>query len=313
MVLEVAQMPKFRVLGPLEVEDDDGPLEVAGQRQRALLIALLLHANEVVPTDRLVDDVWGASAPKTVAAALHNTISQLRRRLGDALVTRSPGYTLRVDRSQVDAFRFEDLLRDARVAEPAERAALLREALALWRGDALLDVCYESFAAGEASRLDDLRLVAREELIEAELDLGVHDDLVPELQALVAAHPLRERLWGQLMLALYRAGRQGEASQTYQSARRTLLDELGIEPGPALKQLHGAIIRQEVDMPGARVRHGAVTPADLGDVTAAILAGRVVPVLGEDVDGLVARPAARRGRPRPPRARARRARRGSRP
>src|SRR5207248_372117 len=160
-------------------------------------------------------------------------------------------------------------------AGPEARAAQLREALALWRGAALLDVCYESFASGEASRLDDLRLVAREDLMEAELELGAHDRLVPDLEALVAANPLRERLWGQLMLALYRSGRQGDAAQAYQNARRRLLDELGMEPGPALKQLHGAIIRQEIDVPKSRSRGAAsVTHADLGDVTAAILAGR---------------------------------------
>jgi DNA-binding SARP family transcriptional activator len=298
MVSEVVQMPEFRVLGPLEVEDADGPLALAGQRQRALLIALLLRLNEVVPTERLVDDLWGESAPRTATTSLHNTISQLRRLIGDVLVTRSPGYVLRVDRSHVDALRFEDLLRQSRQAEPAVRAAQLREALALWRGAALLDVCYETFAAGEASRLDELRLVAREELIEAELELGADEGLVPELEALVGANPLRERLWGQLMLALYRSGRQGDASQAYQNARRTLLDELGIEPGPALKQLHGAIIRQEVEVPGARSRGPALAGVELADVTRAILAGRVVPVLGEDADGLVARLAERFRYPR---------------
>src|SRR5262249_5326049 len=150
----------------------------------------------------------------------------------DCLVTRPPGYVLHVERSQVDALRFEDLVRSARAMEPAARAAALRGALALWRGGALIDVAYESFAAAEVSRLEERRLSAREELIEAELELGAHDALVPELQALVEMNPLRERLWGQLMLALYRAGRQGDASQAYQDARRALLAELGIEPGP---------------------------------------------------------------------------------
>jgi len=293
-------MRDYRVLGPLEVEDEGRLLELTGQRQRALLILLLLHANEVVATDRIVDDLWGGSAPRTAPAALHNAIGQLRRVLGvDCLVTRPPGYVLRVDRSQVDALRFEDVVRGARAREPAARAAALRDALALWRGAALIDVAYESFAATEASRLEELRLVAREELNDAELELGSNDALVPELQALVEANPLRERLWGQLMLALYRAGRQGDASQAYQDARHTLLAELGIEPGPALKQLHGAIIRQEIDVPTA---HGAVRGSagadELADVATAILAGRVVPVLGEDAELVVARLAERFHYPR---------------
>src|SRR5215470_5644110 len=171
-------------------------------------------------------------------------------------------------------------------AAPAPRAAALRDALALWRGSALIDVGYEAFAAGEASRLEELRLVAREELNDAELELGSHDALIPELQALVEVNPLRERLWAQLMLALYLAGRQADASQAYQDARRTLLAELGMEPGPALKQLHGAIIRQEIDVPDARRARGS--PAhELGDVATAILAGRVVPVLGEDAESAI--------------------------
>src|SRR5262249_51763461 len=158
--------------------------------------------NEVVATDRIVDDLWSGAAPRTAPAALHNAIGQLRRVLGaDCLVTRPPGYVLRVERSQVDALRFEDLVRSARAMEPAARAAALRGALALWRGGALIDVAYESFAAAEVSRLEERRLSAREELIEAELELGAHDALVPELQALVEMNPLRERLWGQLMLA----------------------------------------------------------------------------------------------------------------
>ena len=293
-------MPDYRVLGPLEVEDGGRPLELAARQLRALLIILLLHANEVVAMDRIVDDLWAGSPPRNAVTSVHNAVGKLRRLVGDhSIVTRPPGYVLSVERANVDAHRFEDLVRGARAAEPAARAAALREALALWRGDALIDVAYESFAATEASRLEELRLVAREELIDAELELGEHDALVPELEALVAANPLRERLWGQLMLALYRSGRQGDASQAYQDARRTLLAELGIEPGPALKQLHGAIIRQEVDVPGvaSRVR-GSPAGDELADVATAILAGRVVPVLGEDADSLAAHLAERFHYPR---------------
>ncbi len=273
---------EFRILGPLELEEDGAPIELVGQRQRMLLAALLLHANEVVSTDRLINDLWGETAPKTATTSLHNAISQLRRALGDAIVTRAPGYVLRVAREQVDAFRFEDMVRQAREREAAGRAAALREALALWRGPALLDVAYEGFAANDANRLEELRLNAREELVDAQLELGLHDALLPELEALVAANPLRERPWGQLMTALYRAGRQADASAAYQRARRTLLEEIGIEPGPALRQLHGAIIRQEVDVAGAARTHTGSRGDHLGDTVAALLAGRVVPVLGED-------------------------------
>lgn len=169
-------MPEYRVLGPLEVEDGGRQLEVAAQQVRALLILLLLHANEVVATDRLVDDLWAGSPPRNAVTSLHNAVAKLRRVVGDNLVTRAPGYVLRVERAHVDALRFEDLVRGARAAEPAARAAALREALALWRGGALLDVAYESFAATEANRLEELRLVAREDLIDAELELGEHDD-----------------------------------------------------------------------------------------------------------------------------------------
>jgi DNA-binding SARP family transcriptional activator len=292
-------MAEFRILGPLEVEEDGRQVELAGQRQRALLIALLLHANEVVPTDRLIDDLWGEAAPKTATTSLHNSLSQLRKLLGEALVTRSPGYVLRVERTQVDAFRFEDLLASARALEAADRAAALREALDLWRGPALVDVAYEAFAAQAANRLEELRVVVQEELFEAKLELGLHDALVPELESLIATHPLRERLWGQLLLALYRSGRQADALQAFQKARRVLLDELGIEPGPALKELHGAIIRQEVDIPSVRGRsHSALGASNLADVVTALLGGRVVPVLGEDTEGLAARLAERFRYPR---------------
>ena len=291
-------MIRYRVLGPLEVEDDGRLLELPGQRQRALLIALLVRANEVVSTEQLVDYLWGETAPKTATTSLHNAISQLRRLLGDALVTRTPGYLLKVEPEQLDALRFEDLLRRSRDGDAATRAAHLREALALWRGSALIDVCYEPFASVEAGRLEELRLVAREELIDAELDAGGADRLVPELESLVASNPLRERLWGQLMLALYRSGRQADASQAYQNARRTLVAELGIEPGPALKRLHGAIIRQEVDVPAAGSRPGASGDDQLLEVVAAILGGRLVPVLGEDAEALAARLAERFHYPR---------------
>ena len=283
----------FRILGPLEIERDGRLVEVVGQRQRALLITLLLHANEVVSTDRLVDDLWHGSPPRTATTSLHNAVSQLRRELGDMIVTHPPGYVLRVARTDVDAYLFEDLVLGARGREATDRVAALEEALSLWRGAALLDVAYEPFAQGAVNRLEELRLVAREDLVDAELDLGRHEQLVAELESRVSEHPLRERLWGQLMMALYRCGRQGDASQAYQKARRTLVEELGIEPGPALKQLHGAIIRQEVDVPGSDRRRSGPGAGELAEVAGAVLAGRVVAVLGEDTEGLAERLAQR--------------------
>ena len=272
----------FRILGRLELEADGAPVDLNGQRERKLMIDLLLHANELVPTDRLVDDMWGDAPPKHATTSLYNGLTTIRKIVGDALVTRAPGYVLHIERDQLDALRFEDLLAGARQQEPAARAASLREALALFRGAPLLDVVYESFAAQAATRLEELRLVAREDLAEAELELGAPDALVPELEALVAEHPLRERLWALLLLALYRAGRQADALQAYQNARRALVEELGIEPGPQLRELHGAIIRQEADLSPGRPRSHGAAQLDLDDLVAALLGGRVVPVLGED-------------------------------
>ena len=199
-------MTQFRILGQLELEADGGGVELAAHPRR-ILLALLLRANQVVPTEVLVDDVWGETPPKHAVTSLHNGLTTLRKVLGDAIVTRAPGYILRVERDQVDAFRFEDLLALARGQEGEGRAATLREALGLWRGSPLVDVMYDAFASQAVLRLEDLRVVAREELAEAELELGAHDVLVPELERLVAEVPLRERAWGLLMLALYRSGR----------------------------------------------------------------------------------------------------------
>src|SRR3954471_4079523 len=271
-------MLEFRILGQLEVSADGRPLELPGQRQRALLSALLVRANQVVPTERLVDELWRGAAPKTANTSLHNAISQLRRVLGDALVTQAPGYVLRIDPDQLDASVFEKALREAREAELEDRPSILRHALELWRGPALADVAYEAFAQHEALRLEELKLVANEELIDAELELGRHGAVIGEIESLVAQNPLRERLRAQQLLALYRAGRQAEALAAYQQARRALLDELGIEPTPALQQLHQSILRQD--------RGLAPEPAEradqdhLDEVVRALLAARLVPVLG---------------------------------
>ena len=272
---------EFRLLGSLEIVGDDGPLALAGQRQRALLAILLLDAGRVVPTDRLIDQLWGERPPATATTSLHNAVSQLRRLLGaDTLETRPPGYVLHVERETIDAVRFERMLRDARRAEPEEKARKLREALGLWRGPALAEFAFDAWAEPEANRLEELRLVALEQRIDADLDLGRHGDVVGELEGLVGEHSLREPFRRQLMLALYRSGRQAEALEAYQDARARFVDELGIEPGPELKQLQAEILRHEAGIaaPGTQ----RIAADGEGDVLKAMLAGRVVPVLGLD-------------------------------
>ena len=237
---------EYRILGPLEVRDGDGVTMLPRRRERALLAALLLRPGEVVSTDRLAEAIWGETPPRTAVGSLQNAVSELRKALGhDVVVTRSPGYALTIDPETVDAVRFERAVTDAARLEPAERAELLSAALALWRGPALADLADEPFAAREASRLDELRLAATEERIVADLELGRGADLVAELEAHVAANPLRERLRGLLMLALYRSGRQAEALEAYQDARRALVDGLGIDPSPALQELERRVLRQD--------------------------------------------------------------------
>jgi DNA-binding SARP family transcriptional activator len=244
---------QIRLLGPLEVDVDGRPVEVRRQKQRALLALLALRVGEVVSTDRLVDDLWGESPPKAAIGSLQNLVSELRKQLGaDAVVTRRPGYVLAVERDAVDANRFERLTREAREAPADQRAARLRDALTLWRGPALADIDVES-APTEAARLEESRLAAWEDRLEAELELGRHGQAIGELESLVTKHPLRERPIGLLMLALYRSGRQAEALEAYRRARERLVDELGIDPSPELQRLEQAILRQdsELDLPEA--------------------------------------------------------------
>ena len=237
---------EFRILGPVEVIDRDKALALGGQKQRAVLAALLIDAGRVVSTDYLVDALWGEQPPKTAATSLQNFVSQLRKALGpEVLVTKPPGYQLRLEPGQLDLDRFTRLVEEARGAGAEERSATLRKALALWRGAPFADFTFESFAQPEIARLNELRLSVLEERIDADLEAGRHAELVGELEPLVAEYPLRERLRAQLMLALYRSGRQAEALQAYQDARSALVDELGIEPSPALSQLHGSILRQD--------------------------------------------------------------------
>jgi len=237
---------EIRLLGPLEVRDGKGVVALPRRQQRALVAALALRPGEVVSTDRLVTDLWGERAPSSATGSLQNTVSALRKLLGrDILVTQAPGYRLAVEPDSVDAHRFEQLLDHARSCEPERRAPLLAEALALWRGPALADLGEEEFARLEAGRLDELRVSAHEERIDVELELGRHGALVGELETLVATHPLRERLRGQLMVTLYRCGRQAEALEVYRAARLALADELGLDPSPELQQLERRILRQD--------------------------------------------------------------------
>jgi DNA-binding SARP family transcriptional activator len=244
---------EFRLLGALEVRDGGRPVALGAGRQRALLAILLLHANEVVAVDRLVDELWAGSPPESARKALQVYVFRLRRVLGAGLIrTRPSGYLLEIRPNELDLHRFERLVRHAGAlragGETAGAAAALREGLALWNGPALADFTYEQFAQSEIARLEELRLVAHEERIEADLRAGQGVDLVGELEALVAEHPYRERLRGQLMIALYRAGRQAEALASYQATRRLLVEELGIQPSPALQKLEGAILRQEPEL-----------------------------------------------------------------
>ncbi len=248
----------FKILGPLEVRDGDRPLRLGGARQRALLALLLLRANEVVSSDRLILELWGDERLEDASKALQVAVSRLRRTLHprgspdepDALlVTRAPGYELRLDRGQLDLRCFEDRAAAGKQAlaagDPAGAAAILRDALALWRGSPLADLAYASFAQTEIDRLEELRLATVEARIEADLALGRHADLVAELEGLTDQYPLRERLRFQLMLALYRSRRQAEALETYRETRRVLVEQLGIEPGPELRELHEAILNQD--------------------------------------------------------------------
>ena len=286
-------MLEFRILGPLEVVDGEEVLHLGGQKQRALLALLLLDPNRVVSTDRIVDALWGEQPPRTAATSLQNFVSQLRKLLGpETLATKPPGYELRLPGEQLDLERFRRLVDEARGEPPEERSERLRRALALWRGPPLADLGFESFAQSEIVRLEEFRLTVVEDRVEAELEAGRHAELAGELETLAEEHPLRERLRAQLMLALYRAGRQAEALQIYHDTRRVLVEELGIDPSPSLQQLHGSILRQD---PGLEIGGpAAAAPADrVHDVVETILGGRLVPVLGTDVAELTTRLAER--------------------
>jgi DNA-binding SARP family transcriptional activator len=249
---------EFRILGPLEVAEHGSRLNVGRGKERSVLAILLLHANEVISSDRLIEELWGDEPPATAVKSVQVYVSRLRKTLASAgsggspdgvLLTRGRGYTLRVEPGQLDAESFEQGLTQAErslaVGAPEEASETLRRVLALWRGPALADFVYEPFAELEIARLEALRLVAIEQRITADLQLGRHAAVVPELDTLVARHPLRERFWEQLMLALYRSGRQTEALQAYRRARHVLVEEAGLEPGEPLRTLERAILAHD--------------------------------------------------------------------
>ena len=249
----------FRVLGPLEVLVDDRVVELGSPKVRLLLAALLVDANSVVSSDRLIETLWGEMPPASESGALQKQVHRLRSLVGvtpgpdaDVLVTRAPGYLLQVAPGSCDAARFEALVADAHRRaqhdDPAGALVALDQALGLWRGRAFAEFAFAEFARAEAARLEELRVVAIEERLEAKLRLGRHDEVTGELEALVSEYPYRERLWGQLMLALYRAGRQADALRAYGQVRVRLAEELGIDPGASLRNLEEAILLQKPEL-----------------------------------------------------------------
>ena len=242
----------FRLLGPLEAAVDDQDVHLGGQRQRTVVAALLLARGEVVPTDRLIETLWPQEPPRSAAGSLQAYVSHLRRLLepertaraaSTVLVSRGSGYALRVPDDAVDAWRFTDLVnRSASLRDPAERVAALREGLALWRGPAMVEYADQQWALAEARRLTQLRNLAREQLLSARLDCGETGIVIPEIEALLAEEPLREEPWRLLALAQYRSHRQGDALATLRRARNLLAEELGVDPGPALRKLEAEIL-----------------------------------------------------------------------
>ena len=285
----------FRVLGPLEVAADGRQLPLGGGRQRAVLAVLLLHRGEVVSFDRMVDELWGERPPETAVKTVQVYVSRLRRVLGQGVLeTRGGGYVLLVGPDEVDADRFEQLAREGRrtldAGDARGAAQLFRTALDLWRGAALDDFAYEEFARNEIARLEDLRLSVLEDRIDADLDRRRHAALVPEVESLVAEHPTRERLRGQLMLALYRSGRQAEALESYRDARRALDRDLGLEPGPELQQMERAILTQDPALTAPPRRDNGSAPARHGGILLLVgggllLAAAVAAVIAITADG----------------------------
>jgi len=245
---------EFRLLGPFELVVEGRLVTPKAAKQRALLALLLLNANRPLSAARLVDDLWGERPPATVAKVLQTYVSRLRRLLGaESIASSAAGYELHVGPGELDVHRFERLVTEAADLEPEPAGTRLRQALALWRGPPLVDFAYETWAQPEIARLDKLRLAALRQRIDCDLALGRAHELVGELEQLVAEHPLRERLRGQLMLALYRSDRQVEALDVYRKARQTLVEQLGLEPAAMLRELEHAILTHDPSLEVERV------------------------------------------------------------
>jgi DNA-binding SARP family transcriptional activator len=298
-----AQVTEFGILGPLEARRDGAELRLGGRNQRAVLALLLLHANRVVSIERLAEELYGETTPVSAVTQVHRQVSELRRILdapgagteaaaGSVIETRPPGYAIRVGAGELDLHRFEaraqDAARATEAGDPAAAAAALREGLGLWRGPALADLAGETFAQGAIARMEELRIAAVESRIEAELALGRHGELVAELTGLAAQHPLRERLRGLLMVALYRSGRQVEALEVFRATRDELVQAFGVEPGPDLRGLQAAILLQDPELTAPRAGLAAAG-APAGTV---LLVGRRPDRLGALV--ALAEPLARR-------------------
>jgi DNA-binding SARP family transcriptional activator len=240
----------FRILGPLEVTGGGGTIVLSAEKPRTILGVLLLHPNEIVSQEQLANELWGEQKPPSAAKLVQTYIAKLRATLQSAVIeTRPPGYLLHLEEEALDAAQFRRLVSEARrrleAGEPMHAVRRFNEALLLWRGPALADVSFESLAQDEVERLEEERIVALMDRIDCDLVLGRTDQLVPELQILVNRYPLRERPRAQLMLALYRSGRQADALQLYASTRRMLRDELGLEPSPRLQELEREILRHD--------------------------------------------------------------------
>ena len=251
---------QFRVLGPLEVDAGSGPIPLGGPKQRAVLAHLLLRANELVPAETLIDEIWGEEPPERARNVIQTYISHLRKAIGhDRIQGHAPGYRLRLDSSEFDAARFVALMRDAKKALPVDpnvAVGTLNDGLALWRGPALADLATQPSLLAEAARLDELRLEAQEHRIEGLLASGTQAGAIGDLETLLANNPWKETLWGLLMLAYYREGRQADALGAYQRAREMLADELGIDPSPELMRLHERVLKQDpgLDLRGEQLR-----------------------------------------------------------
>ena len=275
-------MAEFRILGAVEVVDGGTLVDLGGARQRALLAILLVNRGEPVAADRLIEQLYGARPPRTALKSLQAHVSRLRKALGGngRVRTEAGGYAIALTPDELDADRFSALIGDGRAAaaqgDAKAAARAFDDALALWRGRPFGDLAYEDFAQAEISRLDELHASCLEERLEIGLALGRHDELRPELERLVAEHPLRERLRGQLMLALYRSGRQAEALEAYQAARRALVDELGLEPSRALQELEQAILNQDPKLDLADADGKSPRTARPGRLAAGAFVGRSV-------------------------------------